>query len=375
MIKTRFFAILLIIVLSSHACLCFENDPLPEGNGLFSKIKNTMSWLVKPAKWISSDNSDKHDLHLTSQVTSKFESPTGNKETVAVNNNLYHKIVNGFWKYAKYLRYPAAYSNINFMSTIVDTLIQAGQCLTSGEFYDPDLGYFKMDKSLYCNNSCHRLIPGIMCCNPQTPEMLDVKFRLWIKGKPERILNWRDPNDRQYLTPNSRVVYIIHGYFEKLSTTAWMVRVRDAYLDLGNDVIVIDHRRASAIHYWQALANGRVVGAMIGKSVMNWGIHDRTLLVGFSLGGQIVGEAGLYTQVNGNVTIDECHGLDPAGPFYDGCHKDIRLDKSDCRLVQVCCCFNTTAFSKSNCLPSGYSYFSSKSQVSHLRYRSSRNMV
>ena len=33
--------------------------------------------------------------------------------------------------------------------------------------------------------------------------------------------------------------------------------------------------------------------------------------------------------------IAECHGLDPAGPGYDGCSKTITLQESDCALVQV----------------------------------------
>jgi len=48
----------------------------------------------------------------------------------------------------------------------------------------------------------------------------------------------------------------------------------------------------------------------------------------------MIGEAGRYTQKYG-IKIDECHGLDPAGPFFDGCDESIRLTKNDCRLVQV----------------------------------------
>ena len=177
---------------------------------------------------------------------------------------------------------------------------------------------------------------GVLCCNPQTPKMLDVKFRLKVPGsEDEKILNWRDPLHRQFLGNNSRVVFIAHGWLEKMSTSEWMTALRDEYLKRGASVIVVDWRRGNGVQYWQAMANVRIVGAMIGKSILNWGIHQRTLMIGFSLGAQIAAEAGLYTQVNGGVKIDECHGLDPAGPFYDGCDKDVRLDKDDCRLVQV----------------------------------------
>jgi hypothetical protein len=325
-------------LLFSNQCFCNINDPIPENDdGLLSNIGTFFSWLIRPALWIKPDSSDKYDLRLSSQITSKFESPKGSKNAIPNHSNIFSKFTDGLWNVLKYGRYPAAYTNYNIITTLYDTVLQAGQCLTTGEFTDPDLGFFGMNMTKYCNIKCQRFIPGVLCCNPQKPDMIDVKFRHYAPGKQERILNWRDPNDRQHLTPSSRVVYIIHGLFEKVSTSAWMIGVKDAYIEQGNDVIIIDHRRANAIHYWQAIANGRLVGAMIGKSVMNWGIHERTLLVGFSLGGQIVGEAGHYTQVHGNITIDECHGLDPAGPFYDGCDDTIRLDKTDCRIVQVSC--------------------------------------
>ena len=165
--------------------------------------------------------------------------------------------------------------------------------------------------------------------------MLDVKFILGVQGQPDRVLNWRDPSHAQYLKPDAGVVFIIHGYQEKVSNSEWIFNTRNSYHEKGMNTIVIDWRRGNALQYWQASANVRIIGAMVGKAIMNWEIHDRTLLVGFSLGAQVVGEAGRYTQVNGNVTINECHGLDPAGPFFDGGSLDIRLDKSDCKLVQV----------------------------------------
>lgn len=168
-----------------------------------------------------------------------------------------------------------------------------------------------------------------------TPKLMDVKLRLKVKGQPERLLNFRDPTDRQYLTSPGRVVFIIHGWLEKMSALKWITDMRDGFVDLNENVIVVDWRRGNAVHYWQAVANTRVVAAIIGRAILNWEIADRTLAVGFSLGGQIVGEAGQYTQKNGGVLINECHGLDPAGPFYDGGSDEITLDKKDCRLVQA----------------------------------------
>jgi hypothetical protein len=148
------------------------------------------------------------------------------------------------------------------------------------------------------------------------------------------VLNFRDPEDRKYLTAPGRIVFIIHGWVEKMSALKWITDMRDGFVDLDENAIVVDWRRGNSVHYWQAIANTRVVAAIIGRAIINWGIADRTLIVGFSLGGQIAGEAGRYTQQHG-VLINECHGLDPAGPFYDGATTDILLKKSDCRVVQA----------------------------------------
>ena len=43
-------------------------------------------------------------------------------------------------------------------------------------------------------------------------------------------------------------------------------------------------------------------------------MHKKALVVGFSLGAQIAGEAAKYVpEQTGSQKIAECHGLDPAG--------------------------------------------------------------
>lgn len=105
----------------------------------------------------------------------------------------------------------------------------------------------------------------------------------------------------------------------------------------GDKVIFVDWRNGNQVHYWQAVGNTRVIGAMIGRAIINWDIAERTLIVGFSLGAQIAGEAGRYTQTNAGLMINECHGLDPAGPFYDGISLHITLRYS---LIFSCLIFS-----------------------------------
>lgn len=58
-------------------------------------------------------------------------------------------------------------------------------------------------------------------------------------------------------------------------------------------------------------------------------------MIGFSLGGQAIGEMGLYLRRQGAQPVDECFGLDPAGGGFDGYPDDLRITKDDCRVVQV----------------------------------------
>lgn len=163
-----------------------------------------------------------------------------------------------------------------------------------------------------------------------------MRFRLKLKNQSERLLNFRDPEDRRFLTAKGRVVFIVHGFMERMSSAKWITEMRTGFANRDENAILVDWRKGNAGHYWQSMANTRVVAAMIGRAILNWDIAHKTLIVGFSLGAQIAGEAGRFTQKYGpNVLIDECHGLDPAGPFYDGCPDEMQLDKSDCRVVQA----------------------------------------
>lgn len=101
-----------------------------------------------------------------------------------------------------------------------------------------------------------------------------------------------------------------------------------------NRVITSNSLIDNKADYYQAAANLRTIAKMIGHMILTWKIWKRTTLVGFSLGGQMVGEAGKYVRQHGQL-IDHCIGLDPAGPGFDDTPPDYRLSKDDCRLVQT----------------------------------------
>lgn len=181
-----------------------------------------------------------------------------------------------------------------------------------------------------------RNVPGVTCCAPQNPDIIDTKLLFFRRGNKTRVLNWRNPEEANDLqTESGRIVFIVHGWTEKISFSQWITDMVNGFTAMGDGAIVVDWRGGNSIHYWQASANIRTVGAVIGHAIGSWGIADRTLFVGFSLGGQMIGETARYLQRRFGQKMAECHGLDPAGPFFDGCSNEILLDKEDCRLTQV----------------------------------------
>jgi hypothetical protein len=128
---------------------------------------------------------------------------------------------------------------------------------------------------------------------------------------------------------------------QKFGPASWSLKLKDDFFnnDPETNVIIVDYGDHHTIKWLQSVQDIRVVGAMIGKAIVNWDIANRSLLVGLSLGGQVIAEAGRYTQMyskekNGKLSkIKECHSLDPAGPNFNGCN--ISLNRDDCEVVQV----------------------------------------
>jgi hypothetical protein len=153
-----------------------------------------------------------------------------------------------------------------------------------------------------------------------------------------KILRYGDEKSRQIVSKSNRtVVFIVHGFLNHYFYESMWNQTRDSHLTRGNDVVIVDWSRGNRL-YLQSMANVRVVGALLGQLVSFLKIAERTLCVGFSLGSHVCGEAGSWIQERGSHPINKiakCIGVDPAGPGFDGCSNDIRLDPSDCKVVTV----------------------------------------
>lgn len=181
------------------------------------------------------------------------------------------------------------------------------------------------------------MIPGLTCCQPAKPDVIDASLILFQRGQKGRALNWRDPGEASLFQSHSgRIVFVAHGFLEKISLAHWMTEMINGFHALGDtSVIAVDWRNGNGFQYGQSIANLRTVGAILGHAIGTWGIADRTLFVGFSLGGQMIGEVAGNLRRRFGQKLAQCHALDPAGPLFDGCSSDITLDKDDCQLTEV----------------------------------------
>ena len=108
-------------------------------------------------------------------------------------------------------------------------------------------------------------------------------------------------------------------------------------------MILVDWRDgATKPDYFRSVANTRMVGKQIGMLIEQLDAARRTHIIGFSLGAQIAGYAGLHLAQNpDSSTGDACNklhritGLDPAGPLYEDEDIDLRLDATDACYVDV----------------------------------------
>ena len=116
-------------------------------------------------------------------------------------------------------------------------------------------------------------------------------------------------------------------------------------------MILVDWRAgATKPDYFRSVANTRLVGKQIGLlideltgHINGTDIAQRTHIVGFSLGAQTAGYAGLHLAqlVSSEDDSEECRklhritGLDPAGPLFENEDTLLRLDSSDACYVDV----------------------------------------
>ncbi|KAI1290878.1 Pancreatic triacylglycerol lipase [Halotydeus destructor] len=224
--------------------------------------------------------------------------------------------------------------NMGVLNTLRSGLRGILRRFTSSDTWtDPYLGTITLDPGFWCNSSCLRHIPGLTCVMPISPGELEAQFLVYEPEGDEYVLDWDEIN--QEPAPSSdKVAILVHGFFENPFNSVWMMRVMKAYRGQGYTVVLVDWRKGNQLTYYQSLTNVRTVSMMVAKIIMNWDISDRLLLVGFSLGGQIIGQAARMIKMADYAPVKTCHALDPAGPWFTGCPQ-YAIQRQDCEVVEV----------------------------------------
>jgi len=225
-------------------------------------------------------------------------------------------------------------TNMMKILVVVTVVLTNLFCLSqAGEVCYPLFGCFNDEPPF--NNALTQL--------PWHPDDVETKFFLYTRKtqeKPERLSTYfKKTASYSHFNPNASTVIFTHGYIEHGGR--WYVpKLKDELLKLEDmNVIFVEWKKGAFFPYHQAFGNARLVGRQIAYLLrvmrndtgVNW---DKIRIVGFSLGAHVVGYAGEALRKAG-MLVPRITGLDPAAPYYENTHIDVRLDPTDADLVDV----------------------------------------
>lgn len=144
----------------------------------------------------------------------------------------------------------SAASNADSAMALQNYLSSIGQlenCVTMASYVDPDLGTIDAAEDVYCSEAAtFRIIPGITCCSPMTPEAMGVKFELFdAVTKRYTQLNWR--NKTSPLDPLKPVHFMAHGWMETGYSSTYLYAQVEAMADRKYQSIAINWERANGV--------------------------------------------------------------------------------------------------------------------------------
>lgn len=129
---------------------------------------------------------------------------------------------------------------------------------------------------------------------------------------------------------------LIHGYMTNKDRSAIIANLSIAFLERNDfNVIGVDWSKGASKFYPKAVANTRLVGAVLSKLLRtlidNFELKVENLhVLGHSLGAHIAGYVGTSIPRISRIT-----GLDPAGPLLAKSDPKVRLDPTDAIFVDV----------------------------------------
>ncbi|XP_035206602.1 pancreatic triacylglycerol lipase-like [Stegodyphus dumicola] len=180
---------------------------------------------------------------------------------------------------------------------------------------------------------------------PHSRGKINTKFRFFSstnKYIPQSIsnMNFSAWNVKESGFCNRLETYIIiHDYLG--GNSEWQLRLKNALLNnMDCNVFIVGWFDGSGEAYPQSVANIRVVGAEVGlfmqRLVNASNLYPEFVhIIGHGLGAHAAGYAGKWFRERQNKLIGRITGLDPAGPYFNGVKKAVRLDKRDAGFVDV----------------------------------------
>ncbi|XP_070542474.1 uncharacterized protein [Ptychodera flava] len=169
---------------------------------------------------------------------------------------------------------------------------------------------------------------------------VSTEFRLYTRANPKtyQVINRKDPSSLKssWFDRSSDTKFIIHGYRQN-GASPFVIEMKNALLSNADyNVISVDWQEgAGSVVYFPSARNVYIVGDTIDLFIrfLNKEVgysYKRVHLIGFSLGAQCSGQAGMRNPSIGRIT-----GLDPASPNFEKEDISKKLDASDAQFVDV----------------------------------------
>jgi len=178
---------------------------------------------------------------------------------------------------------------------------------------------------------------------PQSPAKINTMFELYTHRNPGKSqeLNPLYPGNMTLTSfdPSKPTVMIAHGYLGN-TKEFWVVPLIEALLNnQDHNVILIDWSLGATIPYIQAAGNTRIVGAqallLLKNLQQHLGMRYKDVhLVGQGIGAHLLSYIGRDLRRE-STPIARITAMDPAGPFFEYRHEDVRIDKTDAQFVDA----------------------------------------
>lgn len=164
---------------------------------------------------------------------------------------------------------------------------------------------------------------------PFSPEQIKTSFNTYTSASPAK-LYFLDPKNKESLSlvkGGKGIVVISHG-FGMSGTSAELNSIKDHLFKFSSGavgtVVIVDWATGAASpDYNSASVNTELVGRQIGFFLSELMANDNSIkpedihLIGFSLGAQVSGFAGKWTQSKYGFKVGRITGLDAAAPNFE----------------------------------------------------------